>query len=209
MLLFRLGLRRGETALLLANSFKEEIDVSTGKAVTWLDVNETEDNDPRYESPGLKSRFSRRQLPVQREIMKLANIYVQNYRGSTGYPQLLISQKSRPLSLRSISGVIETAAAYLSPAARRSLDKQGVESISCHDFRHTCAVARMRRYQDAGDDIDRAQERLRLFFGWSPDSSMPRLYARAYFETKFDEVWNETFDNFVDALRRAHPEPSH
>jgi len=35
-------------------------------------------------------------------------------------------------------------------------------------------------------------DKLRVFFGWSPQSEMPRLYARAYFETKLSEVWNET-----------------
>ena len=61
----------------------------------------------------------------------------------------------------------------------------------------------MRRYQDTGDDLNRAMEKLRLFFGWSPQSDMPRLYARAYFETELAEVWNEKFDRFVDALRRS------
>jgi hypothetical protein len=32
---------------------------------------------------------------------------------------------------------------------------------------------------------------------------MPRRYVRAYFETTLAEVWNEKFDQFVDALRRS------
>jgi len=52
-----------------------------------------------------------------------------------------------------------------------------------------------------GNDLDLAMDKLRVFFGWSPQSEMPRLYARAYFETKLSEVWNENFDAFVDALR--------
>lgn len=35
----------------------------------------------------------------------------------------------------------------------------------------------MRRNQDAGNDVDKAQEKLRVFFGWSKSSNMPRLYA--------------------------------
>jgi integrase len=205
MLLLRLGLRRGESALLLTNSFKEDFDPSTGKTVTWLDVQQTGDDDPRYEEPSLKTANSRRQLPVQQELLHLAK-YVRTLRGAVNYPHLLISQKSRPLSLRSISEVFETATVSLSRNARKSLEKQGLSTVSCHDLRHTCAVVRMRRYQDAGNDVDRAQEKLRLFFGWSPESHMPRLYARAYFETSLDEVWSEKFDTFVDALRRASPE---
>ncbi|WP_157628277.1 hypothetical protein [Ensifer sp. BR816] len=93
----------------------------------------------------------------------------------------------------------------LSDEAKKSLEKQGLKGVSCHD-RHTSAVVRMRRYQDAGNDLDKAQEKLRTFFGWSKKSDMPRLYAKAYFETALAEVWNEKFENFVDALRRTVPE---
>ena len=30
--------------------------------------------------------------------------------------------------------------------------------------------------------------------------------SKAYFETALAEVWNEKFENFVDALRRTVPE---
>lgn len=203
MLLLRLGLRRGEAVLLAANAIKDEIDPTSSQTVTWIDVEAVPDEDPRYEEPGLKTALSRRQLPVPQEISLLADAYVQNYRGRTHYPQMLMSQKRRPLSLRAISEIFETATTALSMVARRSLEKQGLSSVSCHDLRHTCAVVRMRRYQDAGDDLDRAMEKLRVFFGWTPGSDMPRRYARAYFETTLAEVWNEKFNQFVDALRRS------
>jgi integrase len=203
MLLLRLGLRRGEAALLAANAIKDDIDPTSGRSVTWIDVEGVPDEDPRYEQPGLKTALSRRQLPVPQEIMLLTNTYVQNYRGRTHYPQMLMSQKRRPLSLRSINEIFETATMALSAQARSSLEKQGVSSVSCHDLRHTCAVVRMQLYRDVGDDVDRAMEKLRVFFGWTPESDMPRRYARAYFETKLAEVWNEKFDQFVDALRRS------
>lgn len=203
MLLLRLGLRRGEAALLSANAIKDDIDPTSGQTVTWIDVEGAADEDPRYEEPGLKTPLSRRQLPVPQEVLLLADMYVQNYRQRTHYPQLLISQKARPLSLRAMNEIFEIATEALSDQARRSLEKQRLSSVSCHDLRHTCAVVRMRRYQDAGDDLDKAMEKLRLFFGWTPESDMPRLYARAYFETELAEVWNEKFDRFVDALRRS------
>jgi integrase len=123
--------------------------------------------------------------------LNVADRYNQNYRGRTSYPFLLMSQKARPLSLRALSEVFEIASGALSANARKSLEKQGLSGVSCHDLRHTCAVVRMRRYQDSGVDLDDAMEKLRLFFGW-------------YFETKLAEVWDEKFDGFVDALRRIH-----
>ncbi|MDX1011303.1 tyrosine-type recombinase/integrase [Sinorhizobium medicae] len=206
MLLLRLGLRRGEAALLLVNSFKQDFDPVAGKAVHWLDVEETSDGDPRYESPGLKTEQSRRQLPLPREIIEVEERYSRNYRGRVHYAHLLMSQKAKPLSLRSFNEIFETATTVLSNEARKSLSKQGLQGVSCHDLRHTSAVVRMKRYQDAGLDVDKAQEKLRVFFGWSKTSSMPRLYAKAYFETTLDEVWDEKFDTFVDALRGINPE---
>jgi Phage integrase family. len=205
MLLLRLGLRRGEAALLSTNSFKEDFDPVAGKTVHWLDVEETDDDDPRYEQPGLKTAPSRRQLPLALEIIEVEQRYSQNYRGRVNYPQLLMSQKAKPLSLRSFNEIFETATEALSLEARKSLFKQGLRGVSCHDLRHTSAVVRMKRYQDTGLDLDKAQEKLRVFFGWSKTSSMPRLYAKAYFETTLAEVWDEKFDTFVDALRRINP----
>ncbi|MDX0409026.1 hypothetical protein GOL82_30270 [Sinorhizobium medicae] len=78
MLLLRLGLRRSEAALLHTNSFKEDFDPEAGKSVHWLDIEETEDIDPRYEQPGLKTDPSRRQLPLSQEIVDLALHYIRN-----------------------------------------------------------------------------------------------------------------------------------
>ncbi len=206
MLLLHLGLRRGEAALLHTSSFKEDFDPGAGKNVHWLDVEESADIDPRYEQPGLKTDQSRRQLPLSKELVDLAQHYIRNYRGRTAYPQLLISQKAKPLALRSFGKLFEVVTEALSDKAKKSMNKQGLSGVSCHDLRHTSAVIRMRRYQDVGNDLDKAQEKLRVFFGWSKDSPMPRLYAKAYFETSLAEVWDETFNHFVDALRQIVPE---
>ncbi|RKD52205.1 tyrosine-type recombinase/integrase, partial [Rhizobium sp. WW_1] len=209
MLLLRLGLRRGEAALLYAASFKEDFDPELGKTVHWLDVEETNDGDPRYEQPSLKTEMSRRQLPLSSELVELAQHYTANFRGRANYPHLLMSQKAKPLALRSFGKMFDVATDALSEEAKQSLRKQGLTNVSCHDLRHTSAVIRMRRYQDAGLDVDKAQEKLRVFFGWSKSSDMPRLYAKAYFETSLAEVWDEKFDTFVDALRRTIPENDH
>jgi integrase len=209
MLLLRLGLRRGEAALLHVASFKEDFDPETGKTDHWLDVEETNDGDPRYEQPSLKTEASRRQLKLSSEIVDLTHYYSNNFRGRVNYPHLLISQKAKPLALRSFGKMFDVATEALSEQAKRSLEKQGLTSVSCHDLRHTSAVIRMRRYQDAGSDVDHAQEKLRVFFGWKKSSDMPRLYAKAYFETSLAEVWDEKFDTLVDALRRTIPESDH
>ena len=73
--------------------------------------------------------------------------------------------------------------------------------MTAHDLRHTCAVYRLSRYLACGDTMDTAIDKLRVFFGWSKTSPMPRHYARAYFETALAEVWNDNYDTFVETLR--------
>jgi integrase len=200
-LLLRLGLRRGEAAILTEGSLGNQRDLATGKETYWLNVEGTADEDPRFARPGLKTVLARRELPIPRELLAIIYRYTENYRGRTHYPQLLMGQKEAPLSLRSISEVFETVTRHLSSDARNALERQGLETVSCHDLRHTSAVTRMSLYQNAGIDVTHATEKLRMYFGWTPDSEMPRLYAKAYFETTSHEVWTETFDGFVDALR--------
>ncbi len=201
LLLLRLGLRRSEAALLGTNAITEGLDFETGKPGAWLNVEATNEEDPRFAKPGLKT--GKRQLPVPEEVLRVADRYLQCYRGQTRYRYLLISQKDRPLSLRAMNRMFETATLALSDRARSALKQQGLSGVSCHDLRHTCAVIRMRRYQDTGISLDHAIEKLRDFFGWTPESEMPRLYARAYFETRLQEVWDETSDVIFDALRRV------
>lgn len=71
MLLLRLGLRRGDAALLHTGSFKADFVSVAGKTIHWLDVEETNGGDPRYERPGLKTAPSRRQLPLSLEIIEV------------------------------------------------------------------------------------------------------------------------------------------
>lgn len=208
LLLLRLGLRRSEAGLLLTNSLKEDWDPRVQKHRRWLDVFATDEIDPRYEKPSLKTSSSRRQLPVTKDIWDLWTTIVANYRGGANVPFMFVSQKNGPLSLRSISEVIETASRSLSAQATEALELQNLPTVSCHDLRHACAVMRLQRWRETGTDLETAQEHMRVFFGWSRESTMPRLYARAYFESSLAPVWDETYDQFVDVLRRAQPEPN-
>lgn len=206
MLLLRLGLRRCEAALLIDNSFKHDFDPVSGKTIYWVDIEDTNDGDPRYELPSLKTPMSRRQLPVQQEVVDLVDYFKKNHRGRADFPHLLMSQKAKPLALRSINKVFDIATEALSVEAKASLKKQDLDGVSPHDCRHTSAVVRMTLYKEAGYDIQQSIEKLRVYFGWSKKSDMPRHYAKAYFETSLAEVWNEKFDTYVDALRSINPE---
>jgi len=203
LLLLHLGLRRGEVGLLPANAIKDEFDPSTGAGRYWINVEPSPDFDPRYEAPGLKTETARRQLPVSREVLKVHEIYVQNYRAKGRHPFLITSQQARPLSLRAFGYVFETITTNLTSPARRALENRRLNSVSAHDLRHTAAVLRLHRYVEAGNDLPTAIEKLRVFFGWAHGSEMPRLYARAYFEPTLADVWHDSFDRFVDTLRQV------
>jgi integrase len=129
MLLLRLGLRRGEAALLHVSSFKDDFDPVIGKDVHWLDVEETNDGDPRYEKPSLKTEASRRQLPLSSEIVELTHYYSRNFRGRADYPHLLISQKAKPLAWRSFGKMFHVASQSLSEPAKQTLKKQGLTNV--------------------------------------------------------------------------------
>ncbi|WP_204322073.1 hypothetical protein, partial [Streptococcus pneumoniae] len=61
---------------------------------------------------------------------------------------------------------------------------------------------RLHGYLAADNNMDRAVEKLRFFFGWSRESEMPRHYARAYLEPSLAEIWDDGFEKFVAALRQ-------
>jgi len=210
LLLLHLGLRRGEALILPADAVKDDYDPVSGELRYWLNVDETpyDDEDPRYDAPGLKTEHSRRQLPVSREIVTVADVVVTSYRGRPGHAYLLTSQKGGPLAARSLHEVFERVTGHLSGRARRALADRGSAGVSAHDLRHTCAVHRLRRYLNGGDDMDKAIEKLRVFFGWSEASEMPRHYARAYFETGLAEIWNEHYDAYVETLRSIEGRPA-
>lgn len=70
---------------------------------------------------------------------------------------------------------------------------------------------RLNQFLQLGTDRHTAIENLRVIFGWSKDSTMPLLYARAVFESELADVWRKKFDDRVDILRallieRALPE---
>lgn len=209
LMFLHLGLRRSEVLILPADAVKDDYDPVTGEIRYWVNVVETpyENEDPRHTVSGMKTASSRRQLPLSREIVNLMDIYAGNYRGTCSHSFLLNSQKRKPLAPQSVAKIFSVITDNLSERSKKVLADRGKTGVSPHDLRHTAAVVRLSKYVSGGFDIDRAMEKLRVFFGWSPTSQMPRHYARAYFETSLADVWNESFDSYVDALRELTGDP--
>ena len=203
LILLHLGLRRGELLILPLDAVKDETDVLTGEVRSWIDVEETpyEDQDTRSSRPHIKTECSRRQLPVSRELVNLVDIYASNYRRRCRHPFLLNSQKGKALAPQTLAEIFVIIFEKLSEHSKKALLNHGKTGISPHDLRHTAATVRLAKYRSRGLDLDTAMERMRVFFGWAPESPMPKHYARAYFEPSLAQAWNETFDSYVDALR--------
>lgn len=204
LLLMHLGLRRGEIGLLAVDAIKSDFDYSEQSDRFWINVEETpyEDEDPRFDAPSLKTSSSKRQLPIPEEILLASEVFLTSHRKNSSYSHMFLSQKGRPISLRAIHNIFEVASESMAEKSKTSLFNRGIYSISPHDLRHTCAVYRLSRYVERnGGNVDLATEKLRVFFGWSHNSSMPRHYARAYYESSQSDIWGEKYDYVVSALR--------
>lgn len=202
--LLHLGLRRGEILILPANAINEDFDYATNRPSHWINVTGTPEEDtldPRASKPSIKTAASHRQLPVSNEVIRIVDRYVDNYRGRPNHPFLINSQKMKPLAKQSLADVFGAASKSLSDRSLKLLAAVRRSSVTPHDLRHTAAVLRLTKYRNSGLDLDTAIEKLRVFFGWSVESAMPRHYAKAYFESALSDVWDDSFDSFVDILR--------
>ncbi len=197
------GLRRGEVASLASDAIQSEYDYAAEDDRSWICVRENPyvELDPRREAPGIKNAQSRRQLPSSQDLLQINDRIILDFTRNRSHSYLVGSQKGKPISLRQLQRIFETASTRLSPAAKRALRFRGKHSVTLHDLRHTCAVYRLKCYMESGLDLDTAVEKLRVFFGWSASSEMPRLYARAYFESVHADVWSDKYDKIVSTLR--------
>lgn len=206
ILMLHQGLRRGEVLLLATDSVKDAFDHKQNRRRYWLNVQENPYNDDtidtRYSRPGIKTDASIRQIPVSEMVAGIIQTYTDNFRGKPEHPFLLNSQLGSPLSTESISKAFAAITQALPTAALKELeDRTGKCSVSPHDLRHTCAVLRLNQLLAQDDLMDVALAKLRTFFGWSKASDMPARYARAVFEDRLAEVWNDAFDDRVELLR--------
>lgn len=204
ILLLHTGLRRSELAMLPVDAISSSFDAQANNERHWINVGRSPyaNEDPRRDKPSLKTRYSARQLPVSEELAVISDLVGAYKKRRAIHPFLFGSQKGKPLNLRSFQRIMEIATGSLSVNAVKALQDRGTHSVTLHSLRHTCAVYRLSKYVDHGDNLDTACEKLRAFFGWSPSSPMPRHYGRAYFEAAAAEDWQESYDSLVNSLRR-------
>ncbi|WP_085595096.1 tyrosine-type recombinase/integrase [Thalassospira sp. MCCC 1A01428] len=199
------GIRRSEALVLPVDAIKQDWDETIANHRYWINVtdNEYEIEDPRFLTPGIKTDLSHRQIPLSRSLSQLIQFYLDNYRGRQPHSFMFASNRKQPLSVPSINVIFDRFSAVLANTAKRDLySRQGVEKVTPHDCRHTCAVFRLRQFVDYGLEMEIALQNLRVFFGWSKNSDMPRHYARAFFEDRLNSVWNSQFDERVTMLRQ-------
>jgi integrase len=195
LLLFHLGLRRGE-ALSLPTDFLKSERTKTGRQY-WLSVrsNEYEDNDLRHTTPSIKTLASIRQIPVSDRVAQGLMTYLENYRGKQNHSYFLSSARGQPLSAEGLHYFFKTLSTTLPVACTKVLNERtGMASISAHDLRHTAAVIRMKQLLGSGNLMPEALQNMRSYFGWSANSPMPQLYAKAAFEERLSSVWGNEFD---------------
>lgn len=208
LLLLHQGLRRSEALVLPLDALKPVRSSKNTNNKRWLDVVENNyERDSRAQKPTLKNEFAVRQIPVSDSIAKIYEIYVKNFRSKkSSCTYLFLSQERSPLSKRAVNEIFGVLSSHLSRSAVRALQEAMHKStVSPHDLRHTCACVRLKQFIDAGDDMEVAMQKLRVFFGWSRDSEMPRFYARAFFEHKLSSKWNDSFDLYIDSMRALIP----
>lgn len=204
LMLLHLGLRGGELLSLTVQNVRSEFDPFLKSHRHWLDVRDFGDpTETRTRRPRLKNYLAMRQIPLPEALARLIESYVVEFRTDQPHAFLLDSAERRALSAASLAAILHRAAAQLSDEAMRSLSSRSKQTVTPHDLRHTSAVVRLKRLQDAGLTLEEATERLRPFFGWSPSSRMPQYYARAYFEPRFQDTWDELFADALIALRGA------
>lgn len=196
LLFLHQGLRRGE-ALSLPVDFLKSERVQSGMQY-WLNVrtNEYEENDIRHSVPSIKTVSSIRQIPVSSKTANAITTYIENYRGKQNHSFLLSSARGHPLSAEGIHYFFNRLSAGLSKDTLKVLhDRTGMQSISAHDLRHTAAVVRTKQLLSRGEPMPEVLQKMRSFFGWSADSPMPQLYAKAAFEERLQTVWSDAFDD--------------
>lgn len=204
VLLLHQGLRRGELLILTADAIKHSFDSRLGRERYWLSVveNPYEETDHRYSTPSIKTVNSIRQIPVSEVTAQLVQEYTANYRGKPAHSFLMNSQRGSALSAESVTKLFQKITLSLPKSVLKDLkDRTGKTTISAHDLRHTCAVVRLNQLLTQGDSMDEALQKMRMFFGWSRSSDMPRKYAKAVFEDRLASVWNNAFDDRVTILR--------
>jgi integrase len=207
--LLHYGLRAGEAWLLRANCIRSQHDPSRLWEWHWMTVRSMFDDateiDPRASQPSLKNARAVPQIPVTDRVATLIRDFSAKLRRATrDTDALFVSNRGRPLSKRMLESLTARVDAALSRSARDLLvDQRGLKhaKFTAHDLSHTCAVTRLNALRKLGVAEEEALSKLRVFFGWSSGSKMPCYYARAYWEDELGRIWNDAFDEHIDAFK--------
>lgn len=203
VLLLYQGLRRSETLVLRADSLTSQRDLKTGAFKWVLHVPTNEENeDPRAQRPSIKTVDSIRAIPITALTAEVIQTYLENYRGKVNHRYLLSSMRMRPLSIEGVNKAFERLTTALSPSALIELRQfTGAENLTPHALRHTCAVLRMKQMLAMGLSPEQSMANLRSFFGWSKTSTMPLHYAKAAFDERLNDTWNDHLDIRLELLK--------
>lgn len=199
---FYLGLRRGELLSLQADAFKAELDPTSDRILYWLNIRPPSQLDPRRNTPKLKNNFSVRQIPIPLELYNCAENFISNWRGKCSHSFLFTTTNGLPLADRSLTEIFLKLNKCLSSEAIVALrDTTNKNSFSAHSLRHTAAVNRIRAYRKSGYEMDQSEALMRVFFGWSHGSRMPRRYARAFYQEQLSTTWFDKMDQHFETLK--------
>jgi integrase len=203
LLLLNQGIRRSELLLLPVDAIKSAFDARHSKIKFWINIEEKNYGvETRHSRPFIKNNQSIRQIPITEMTARIVQIYIDGYRRKCNHPFLLNSLHGKPLSAESLNKTFQKLTEFLPKDVMQELyDRTGKTVITPHDLRHTCAVIRLNQLLGQGDSMDEALEKIRAFFGWSRDSTMPLKYAKAVFEDRLANTWNDIFDDRVLKLR--------
>lgn len=207
LLMLLCGLRRGEVLLLTIDSLKRDLDMRSGVIKYWLDVTESieEDDiyvDTRATRPSIKTHASHRQVPISEELAQLIERYISEYRvDNSKHSFLITSRTGEPLSAESVNKALKIFSLALTPEALKAFRQRTKKKyISSHDLRHTCACVRYVIFS-SNSDKESVMQRMRVFFGWHEESSMPNTYARAAIEDDVKNSLSTTFDAMLGRYR--------
>lgn len=106
-----------------------------------------------------------------------------------------------PLSTEALTKAFSLISSSLPAHVVKLEQRKGKTTVTPHELRHACAVARLNQLLQQGDSMDEALQKMRTFFGWSRQSTMPSRYARALFKDRLAGVLNNAFDDRVTLLR--------
>lgn len=178
ILMLHQGLRRGEALLLPVDAIKSAFDAKLGRDRCWINVRENDyessAQDPRYSKPSIKTKDSIRQIPTSETTARIIESYAGNYRGRPQHSFLLNSKSNVPLSTEALTKAFSVISNRLPAHVVKELESRtGKTTVTPHDLRHTCAVVRLHQLLQHGDSMDEALQKMRTFFGWSRQSTMP------------------------------------